>query len=341
LKVLVVGTARSGSTWAANVLGLAAETRQVYEPDGPMSDVLGAMVATRLGEFPVVAPKERSYWYRLVWDLGFAGGWPWDRVESARAAGRRLVRIPPAVRDGIIVSLAEATRLVRRRPRHVVVKSVNSVFSLDWIAERYAPRVLVLRRNPLNVVSSWLVLGQGVDHCLGDDPRVHATYLRPLGLTSPNGRASALTTAAWNVGLLTRAIKESTEQHPEWTVASFDEICTDPLSHFKALAGELGLTWTAAMEEYLQRSDDPGFTAHHGSASMHPNAVTATTDESRRKQQATQYKRRLTPEQVAEARSVLERFELGDWGPPPLQPGPQGDHAAPSRPPATPKSQDG
>jgi hypothetical protein len=324
LKVLVVGTARSGSTWAANVLGLAAGARQVYEPDGPMSDVLGAMVATRLGEFPVVPPRQRSYWYRLVWDLGFAGGWPWDRVERARAAGRQLVRIPPAVRDGIIVSLAEATRLVRRRPPHVVVKSVNSVFSLDWIVERYAPKVLVLRRNPLNVVSSWLVLRQGVDHCLGEDPRVHETYLQPLGLVSPNGQASALTTAAWNVGLLTRAIKESADKHPEWIVASFDEICEAPVEHFRKLTGELGLTWTPAMDDYLLRSDDPGFTAHHGSASQHPNAVTATTAESRRKQQGTQYKRRLTPEQVAEVRAVLDRFDLGDWGAPPAGSGRNG-----------------
>ena len=88
----------------------------------------------------------------------FAGGWPWDRVESARAAGRRLVRIPPSMRDAVVAALAEATSRLRRRPRHVVVKSVNSVFSLDWIVKRYTPKVLVLRRNPLNVVSSWVVL---------------------------------------------------------------------------------------------------------------------------------------------------------------------------------------
>jgi hypothetical protein len=282
-----------------------------------MSDVLGAMAATRLGDFPVIAPHERNFWYRLVWDLGFAGGWPWDHVETARAAGRHLVRIPASVRDSIIVSLAEATRLVRRRPRHVVVKSVNSVFSLDWIVQRYRPKVVVLRRNPLNVVSSWLVLRQGTDHCLGDDPRLHDEYLRPLGLISPNGTASPLTTVAWNVGLLTRAVKLSAERHPEWIVASFDELSEDPEPRFRALTSKLGLTWTEAMADYLRRSDDPRFTAHHGTAAKHPNSVTATTGDSRRKQQATQYKRRLSREQVEEVRAVLSWFDLGDWGPPP------------------------
>src|SRR5207249_2793051 len=165
---------------------------------GPMSDVLGAITAARLGEFPVLTPDARSYWYRLVWDLGFAGGWPWDRVESARAAGRRLVRIPPSMRDAVVAALAEATSRLRRRPRHVVVKSVNSVFSLDWIVRRYTPKVLVLRRNPLNVVSSWVVLNLGTERRVGDHPHVHETYVRPLGLVAPNGASSSVRMAAWH-----------------------------------------------------------------------------------------------------------------------------------------------
>ena len=176
MKVLVAGTARCGSTWAANVLGRAADTRIVYEPDGHNSDILGAVAASRLGEYPILEEGTPSYWYRLIWDLAFAGGWPWDKVELARAAGRRLVHIPPRVRDYLVAGLAEGTRTVRSRPRHVVVKSVNSIFSLDWIAERYAPRVVILRRNPLNIVSSWLVLGMWTEHAIGNDPLIRERY---------------------------------------------------------------------------------------------------------------------------------------------------------------------
>jgi hypothetical protein len=313
MRVLVAGTARSGSTWASNILGRADGTRHVYEPDGPNSDVLGALAASRLGEFPALAPQTESYWYRLVWDLAFAGGWPWDRVETARAAGRRLVRVPPAVRDGIIVALAEATHRLRRRPRNVVVKSVNSVFSLDWIVTRYAPTVVVLRRNPLNVVSSWVVLNQGTTRLVGDH-RVHAAHLRPLGLVAPSRESSPVRIAAWNVGLLTRALKDAAAAHPEWIVASHDELCLDPLPRFRELTARIGLTWTAAMTDYLRRSDEPDFVTHHGTAVVHPNAVTATTKQSRRAQQATQYQRRLSPGQTAEARAVLGAFDLGEWG---------------------------
>ena len=76
------------------------------------------------------------------------------------------------MRDAVVAALAEATSRLRRRPRHVVVKSVNSVFSLDWIVKRYTPKVLVLRRNPLNVVSSWVVLNLGTERRIGDHPLV-------------------------------------------------------------------------------------------------------------------------------------------------------------------------
>jgi len=316
MKILLAGTARCGSTWATNVLGRAANTRSVYEPDGPDSDVLGATLRTRLGEYPVLTTTQRSYWYRVVWDLAFAGGWPWDRVEGARAAGRRLVRVPPELRDYMVVALAEGTRMTRRRPENVVVKSVNSAFSLEWINARYAPKVVILRRNPLNIVSSWLVLNMWTRKPIGMDPLVQRAYVIPRGLTPPGEGSSTLSITAWNVGLLVRALRDAAERHPDWIVASHDDLSAEPVAGFKELTQRLGLRWTPAMDEYLRESDDPTFTVHGGSARVHPNAVTATVDGSRRAQQSTQYRRRLTPEQAAEARAILEGFDLGDWGPP-------------------------
>jgi Sulfotransferase domain len=316
MKILLAGTHRSGSTWTSQVLSHARDTRVVSEPDGPISDVLGAVVASRLGEFPVLEPSQRSYWYRVVWDLAFSGGWPWDQVASARAAGRGLVRVPPGIRDRAVTALAEVTRRLRPRPGNVIVKSVNSAFSLEWIARRYAPTVVVLRRNPLNVVSSWLVLGMGTGESVSNDARVVDSYLRPLGLQVPNGHSSEITRVAFNVGLLTKALSETAGRHPEWIVASHDDLCIDPATTFRELTARIGLEWTDAMDGYLRHSDDPSYTVRDNPRA-HPNAATATTNGSRREQQATQFKRRLTPDQTAEARAVLQSFDLGDWGPPP------------------------
>ncbi len=316
MKVLLAGTARSGSTWAANVMGHAVETRVVHEPDCPTADVLGAMAGGRLGEYPVLSADERSRTYNVVWNLAFAGGWPWDRVEGARVVGRRMVKIPPALRDAVITGLAVTTARLRSRPQNVVVKSVNCAFSLDWISRRYRPTVVILRRNPLNVVSSWAVLGMGEDASLAENPRIAAEYLAPKGLTPPHPNGSLVTRAAWIVGLQTLALKAAAERHPDWIVASHDDLCVDPQDRFRALFERIGLGWSAAADAYLRTSDTPGFVAHGGTAGQHPNAVTATLETtSRRAQQATQYARRLSEDQVLEARTVLDAFRLGEWGP--------------------------
>jgi hypothetical protein len=315
MRILLTGTARCGSTWAANVLGRADGAKVVFEPDGPASDVLGAMVAARLGSHPALDASQGSFWYRRLWDLAFVGGWPMARAEGVRAAGRRVSRMPKGLRDGLVAGLAMGTSRVRQRPRKVIVKSVNSTFSLDWIARRYKPTMLIMRRNPLNIVSSCAVLGLYSKRNIGDLPAVHRRVVAPLGLTPPGDDVSPVTRIAWNVGLLTTGLRQSAEQHPDWIVASHDDLCINPLPGFEALATELGLGWTSAMEEYVTESDDPKFTVYGGSQRVHPNAATSTTGSSRRSEATTQFVRRLTAAQTAEARAVLNEFPLGEWGP--------------------------
>ena len=314
MRVLIAGTARSGSTWVANVLGRADDTRVVFEPDGPASDLLGAMTAAHLGNHAAIDAGERSLRFKAMWDLAYVGGWPMARSENVRAAGRRIVRMPPRARDTLVLALALGTSRVRRTPRNVIVKTVNASFALEWIAQHYRPQVVVMRRNLLNVVSSCVVLDLYTRFYFGDLPRVRERYIDRLGLGAPGPGVSPVELVAWNVGLLTTALKRSTERHPDWTVVSHDELCRDPVQQFEAVARRIGLSWNAAMAEYIVRSDDPAFTVYGGSQRVHPNAGSSTTGGSRRLQQSTQYLRRLTAEERSQAAAVLARFPLGDWG---------------------------
>ncbi len=312
--VLLGGTPRCGSTWLANVMGRTTGARTVYEPDGPISDILGALVAAKLGPYPVLRPDDKSGWYKVVWDLAFAGGWPWDRVEAARAAGRKMVKIPESVRDGLVAALAVGTARVRRRPARVIVKSVNSAFSLEWIAARYEPRVVILHRNPLNVVSSWMVLGMAENWPVGEHPYIRERYIEPLGITPPPAGSPPVASVAWKVGLLTHVLKETAGRHPEWVQVSYDELSQRPFEGCPELFTRLDLPWTEDAATYLRQADDPTFVVHGGSSKAHPNAHTATETTNRRSQQASQFRRRLDDAQIQEALGILDGFRLGDWG---------------------------
>src|SRR5439155_1175126 len=104
---------------------------------------------------------------------------------------------------------------------HVVIKSVNSAFTLEWIARRYQPRIVILRRNPLNVVSSWLVLNIEGEPDLPARRLVRERWLEPLGVP-PRPAHSKVASTAWDVGVLMCALRASAARHPEWMVVSQD-----------------------------------------------------------------------------------------------------------------------
>jgi len=317
MRILIAGTHRCGSTWVANVLGQSPGVHNVYEPDSPYTDILGTVVRNRLGEYPALDPAEASSWYSMVWDLAFAGGWPWSRSPSARTLGRGLSRSPAAFRDHGVALLAGAVAasMPQRQP-HIIVKSANCGFSLEWIALRYSPRVVIQRRNPLNIVSSWMALGIEPDPL--ENPGVRRLWLSPLGLANRRPRlTSRVAQVAWTVGVLTVALRVTAERHPDWILVSHDDLSKDPYEGFTALFAEIGLPWTPRVRAYLEAADDPSFVVTGANPRSHPNQQTSAADgSSRRVQQATQYQRRLTPAQIAEARSVLDDLPLGTWSVP-------------------------
>lgn len=315
MRLLLAGTNRCGSTWVTNVLAKASGVVPVFEPDAPESDILGAVSAARIGKYPSLSPGERSAWYSMVWDLAFKGGWPWARMPSARRAGRGLARAPRWGRDYAVAALARTLAPVRRRPEHVVVKSVNSALALEWIARRYRPRVVILRRNPMNVISSWYVLNLDGDPTLPSRPAVRARWLQPLGVPPLPGAASRITAIAWQVGTLMSVLRDTARRHPDWPVISYDDLSASPTPQFQSLFAQLGLPWNANAEAYLQAADDPAF-AVRGAAAVgkHPNERTGAGGTlARRVEQRDAVSRRMSAAEIAEARAVLADMPLHDW----------------------------
>jgi hypothetical protein len=282
-------------------LARAADTTFVREPDGPYSDVLGAVLDAKMGPFPCVAPHDNPRWYRLVWDLAFKGGWPWQHWEPAKVAGRRIVRVPAGVRDVGVGMLARTVTTFRPEPPNMVIKSVNSAFSLEWITNRYRfDSIVMMRRNLLNVVSSWMALEWPlIDPPLEHHPLIRELFIERLGIAEPPSPSDYTAKTAWQVGLLTSAVKLFADSHLEVMVESHDDYCLDPQACFSDLFQRIGLEWTPEIDRYLVNADRPGYTG------VFPVRVT--------KEQPTQWRRRLSNDQVTTIQRVLAGFPLGEW----------------------------
>jgi hypothetical protein len=238
------------------------EAVYVHEPDNP--DLYPAVVDFVLerGLVPVIARGDACPAYEAIWDGAFGA--------------RR--------------SLSDRT--------NVLVKSVACGLSLEWIVDRCDPRVVFVRRNPLNLVASWLERGWRVRHDLyGAEAAIHETFVRPLGLPEKPA-ASELSLMAWWLALQLHVQETVALRHPDWPMVSHDEACLHPQRTLEVVLDELGGGDNHRLGAYLSNSDQPG-----------------TGFETRRltRDQPKNWRSVLAPGQVDEARAMFSAFPAGGW----------------------------
>jgi hypothetical protein len=296
-RVLLLGVARSGTRWLATALGNAEGTRVVKEPDNVDADPTGSGVSRfGFGPYPMIARDDPAPQFRALWDLSFSDRVP-NKPGLRRSAARAALRLPRGIRDPLLRRTAQAMSALPGRSPHVVVKSIYAHFYVEWLLGHYEPRVVVIQRNPLNAISSWIELGvHGFD--LFDRPAIRERYLEPLGIRVPQASASVTQrTAAW-VGLLTTVLSGHVEQHPEWLLVTHEELCIDPQVRIREVCEQVGLAWSEGIEHFLSESNRPGEGFSH---------IRVT------REQPNRWRKRLTDQQLAEIEEVLGQFPTRGW----------------------------
>jgi hypothetical protein len=249
----------------------------------------------------VLAPGDGAPDLERLWAGALAGGRPagslrdrlartlYERApladrRAALAAGRATGRLR-------VVARAAVPRVAAPDAGHVVVKSVQCALALEWVVARFGPRVLVVERNPLNVLASWAEL----DYVRS--PRELATmtaYAREhWGVEPPATDASHLEQQAFTFGVQTSALRDAASRHPAWARHRHEDLCVDSVTRFRALADELGLEWGEEAARFLLDSDRDGT----------PYRTMRRTEE-----QPDRWRERLDDTQVATIRDTLARF---------------------------------
>jgi hypothetical protein len=320
--VLLVGTARSGTTWTARTLARAAGTVLINEPDNVDANPASKQSATQrgFGPYRVLEPGADEGPYETLWRLALAGRLP-RRTGARLGAARMVLRLPQAVRRPVMAAAARGIESTTP-PRLAIVKSVLCHFSLEWIAQRFEPRVVVMQRNPLNVVSSWHELDvHAYDLHLRAD--IRERFAEPMGVPPPPAAdGSRLATIAWWVGFLNAVLASSLERHPEWMLLTHERLIQDSVAEFHALYRDLGLAWTSETQSFLTES---GYNRPTFRRSDWVDDGRAGREVSQA--QGGRWRDRLSAEQVDEVRAVLEAFPNGGWISPPGSSSADGDSA--------------
>jgi len=304
--VLIAGVPRSGTSWALKVLGRTQDAVRYYEPDNETQHVQALRAKRGLGRFPVLAPGDDAPAFDALWERVFTGGWAspsmtrtWadSMFDSGPDGSRRDVVDdgPTSWRIRAAMALDALPQRARVVPgRTPVAKSVHSAFSIEWIAARWDPRVVLVTRDPRNVIASWLEMNIGDrDRGLDRNVRVRARVLEPLGLPLAPSDDEPVHRAAWHYGVLSAAMDRAAARHPEWVSVSHEALCEDPHGRFHAAADAAGLTWIDSCDDYLDRSDAQG-------TGYDVKRVAAA--------QPDRWRERLTPAQVEAIGDELQRF---------------------------------
>jgi hypothetical protein len=253
--VLIAGLPRSGTTWTGRVLGATGAT-YVHEPDNHLVLPEAWVAKEGFGPFPDLRPGEDAPNYEQLFGAAFAGG---NRPSLRYSSARLVHRATPRAGRGALLWLTGPLAAARHErpdpPERVVVKSVFCARSLEWLADRFAPTVVVVTRHPFSVISSWAALGW--DDFLDDDPRAVDDSAIRFGVVPPP-EAGWIDRAAWHYGYLDAVLREALERHPEWMVVRHDVLCSDPPAQFAKLAEALGLGWNEAATEFLLASNRRG-----------------------------------------------------------------------------------
>lgn len=138
---------------------------------------------------------------------------------------------------------------------HVIVKSVHSGLAAGFITALADPIVILVRRNPLNGVASWLEMGWRHQR-LGKSVDQERVVGEMVGAAPPSDDAALDRLHAWSYSALTRALDLEAERAATWVVVQHEELCRDPLNRFAELFERVGLPWSDEVKRTLEERND-------------------------------------------------------------------------------------
>jgi len=290
--VLLVGLPRSGTTWMADLLTRPRHLAQIYEPDNEKNDPLAWYAKRSLHRFPYLAGDDRVPEFEAFWRFVFSGQWPrtsllyrglqqwfrrvwgpaleahigektglvyvdeiWNRVRRGRAAYREEDHRLTAH----LVARYLSTRSEGPSGSPLLVKSVHLPLALEWIANRFDVRIVVLLRNPFGLHASYLRerYPDGCRNVLTQTP-----LRERLGRLGVDPASVPLRRPDDHVGLqslvMYRLLATQIGEHPDWIVASHDRLCADPGRELGRILGRLPEPWSRTPPEaFLDPPPDP------------------------------------------------------------------------------------
>ncbi|MDQ8203610.1 hypothetical protein [Pelagicoccus sp. SDUM812003] len=233
--VAVFGTEFSGTSWVGKALAYSPDVAFYHRPNG--TNDLSAQYEIEASRY--LLPSD---------DDGF------EDHNLRQAFNGRFV--------GLNELSADAIDLRRRGDYRVLVEEVASFLSIEWVARKWAPQVVVVTRHPCSHVR--LAQNQGAAESearqlnrILDCEALRSGILEPhLDRLSELKRPIERSAALWAIKNL--VAHDAYSRNPDWVFVKYEDLCQDPIQRFKELYEELDLEWNLGAEDYLEYVSSDG-----------------------------------------------------------------------------------
>ncbi len=182
-----------------------------------------------------------------------------------------------------------------------MLKSVYVSLCLEWLVDSTGAAPVIVTRHPFNVLAGWKDRGwldstPERDLLSEIDEQTVARLSHAAGTSPPPHAASPMVRATHLFGLLSHGLHSALSRHPDWLVATHEELCAAPRERMSSIARSLGLPLSAKNDDAISAFDRPG-----GPYSVHR----------RIEELPRAWRDRLTDAEADEIESVLEAMGLG------------------------------
>lgn len=250
--ILVTGSHRSGTTWVGRMLCASGEAYYIHEPFN-MGNV-----------GPRWVPRGFPYWFYHIPPAGDNTPYVNDlrRVIELRYPLLRNVAQIHSLRHcgrmGRDYSLSLIARVYRKRP---LIKDPISLFSVEWYAERFGMRVIVMIRHPLGSASSLKRLNWQFDFTnWAKQDKLMEHLLSPFRdqiLDYAQDKHRDIIDQAilmWNA--MYSVVQRYQQAHPDRMFVKHEQLTLNASEEFRKLCQYCALTWNRAAKAVIAAYSD-------------------------------------------------------------------------------------
>lgn len=280
--ILVVGVARSGTTWVANTLAQAPGTELLHEPDNEKQNILAHRWKRGYHRMPFVGasidePDYLAFWRQILYGAYLPNRTVANKTSLALAGLTRdkVERFTQekcdTVADGksessadlcetILASvLSQASLSYRRlRKKRRIVKSVHTGLTLSFISQRLHPEILIVLRHPASVVSSCLNLRlPDANREVFRQEELAEAHLKPF-LREIERIEDPIAQMALQTAIFHYVWEQEAKENPHWKFITHESLCENPTVLFQSLYDQLGLEWSPTVDQFLADHNRPG-----------------------------------------------------------------------------------